>query len=131
MAEPQPAAVHEGVDDNHPAAPASAEDRKAAAALSSLENRGEEDDAAAKKSDVDQKALGEAMSRLEVAGKGKVTEEKKGAEAVKKKIVKVDQGDIALLVEELDLTKLKATELLRAHEGDAIKAMRAFVSPAA
>ena len=98
MAEPQPAAVHEGADDDHPTAPASAEDRKAAAALSSLENRNEEDDAGTKKSDVDQKALGEAMSRLEVGGKGKVAGEKRGTEAVKKKVVKVDQGDVALLV---------------------------------
>ncbi|MCJ1401700.1 hypothetical protein MMC11_004917 [Xylographa trunciseda] len=131
MAETQPAAVHEGVDDDHPAAPASAHERKAAAVLSSLENRGEEDDAATKKSNVDQKALGEAMSRLEVGGTGKTMEGKKGAEAVKKKVVKVEQGDVALLVEELDLTKIKATELLRAHEGDAVKAMRAFVSPVA
>ena len=98
MAEPQPAAVHEGVDDDHPAVPASAEDRKAAAALSSLENRGDEDGAVAKKSDVDQKALGEAMSRLEVAGKEKTIEEKNGVDAMKKKTVKVDQGDVALLV---------------------------------
>ena len=34
-------------------------------------------------------------------------------------------------VEELDLNKTKATELLKAHEGDAIKAMRAFVTAAA
>lgn len=33
-------------------------------------------------------------------------------------------------VEELDLHKTKATELLKAHEGDAIKAMRAFVTAA-
>ena len=30
-------------------------------------------------------------------------------------------------VEELDLTKGKATELLKMHEGDAVRAMRAFV----
>ena len=32
-------------------------------------------------------------------------------------------------VEELELSKVKATELLKAHDGDAIKAMRAFVTP--
>ena len=31
-------------------------------------------------------------------------------------------------IKELDLTKAKATELLKAHEGDAIKAMTAFVT---
>lgn len=34
-------------------------------------------------------------------------------------------------MEELDLTKNKATELLKAHDGDAKKAMRAFIAPAA
>jgi hypothetical protein len=32
-------------------------------------------------------------------------------------------------VDELDLSKVKATELLKAHEGDATKAIRAFISP--
>ena len=41
--------------------------------------------------------------------------------------IKVDQADVSMLVEELDMSKGKATELLRAHEGDASKAMRAFV----
>lgn len=31
-------------------------------------------------------------------------------------------------VEELDLSKAKATDLLKAHEGDAVQAMRAFVT---
>lgn len=31
-------------------------------------------------------------------------------------------------VDELDLSKAKATELLKAHDGDAVKAMRAFIS---
>jgi len=30
-------------------------------------------------------------------------------------------------VDELELSKGKATDLLKAHEGDAVKAMRAFV----
>lgn len=32
-------------------------------------------------------------------------------------------------VNELDLNKVKATELLRANEGDAKKAIRAFIRP--
>lgn len=31
-------------------------------------------------------------------------------------------------VEELELSKGKATDLLRAHEGDAVRALRAFVT---
>ena len=35
-------------------------------------------------------------------------------------------------VEELELTKAKATELLKAHDGDAVKAINAYVAaPAA
>lgn len=34
-------------------------------------------------------------------------------------------------VEELELSKGKATDLLKAHEGDAMKALRAFVTAAA
>jgi hypothetical protein len=32
-------------------------------------------------------------------------------------------------VEELELQKPKATELLKAHDGDAIKAMKAYLQP--
>ena len=104
MAEPQPSNVREGADieDEHPTKPASAEDRKAAAALSSLDVRGDDDEATTKKSEADQKALGEAMSRLEVAGKINTTTAKTAkageGETTKKKSVKVDQGDVALLV---------------------------------
>lgn len=31
-------------------------------------------------------------------------------------------------VQELELSKTKATDLLKAHEGDAVKAIRAFVT---
>ena len=41
-----------------------------------------------------------------------------------------DYADIyAEQVDELELTKAKATELLKAHDGDAVKAMRAYVTP--
>jgi len=110
--EPQPATIHEGADpeDDRPIAPKSAEDRKTAAALSSLDKRGDEDDddgGSGAKSQLDQEALGKAMSRLEVgskkggerAGKGKDTKDGEGeGEVVKKKAVKVDQADVALLV---------------------------------
>jgi hypothetical protein len=35
---------------------------------------------------------------------------------------------LIIQVDELDLTKPKATDLLKAHDGDAVKAMRAYVS---
>lgn len=89
--EPQPPNVHEGASDPAPPEKTSAEDRKAAAALSSLDARGEDDDAPAGKKEVDTEALGKAMRGLDVKEEGK-------KEEVKRKVVKVDQGDVALLV---------------------------------
>jgi hypothetical protein len=65
----------------------SAEDRKAAAALSNLDSRGA-DDESGKKHDVDTEALGKAMENLDVS--------KKDGDAGKK--VKVEAKDITLLV---------------------------------
>ncbi|OAX84239.1 hypothetical protein ACJ72_01401 [Emergomyces africanus] len=147
--------------------PTNAEDRAAAAALSSLNTANEtsasENDAGVPRGAVlpsaaDQEALGKAMSRLEIiAGVGKAggagaaaaaaveagrkdTNSKKskaddkaeGGEedkVVKKKVVKVAAEDVGLLVDQLDLNKPKATELLKAHEGDPIKAIRAYIAP--
>ncbi|KAK0734319.1 hypothetical protein B0T26DRAFT_819342 [Lasiosphaeria miniovina] len=99
------------------AAAKSAEDRKAAAALSKLDTHGEDDAGPAR--EVDQEAVLNAMNSLGAGGGGK--------EALRR--VKVDAADVALLVDELDLSKAKATELLKAHEGDAVRAMRAFITP--
>jgi len=138
MAEPQPPTVTEGMDEEAPP-PAAAEDRKAAAAMSNLEKRGGDDDAETKSSRrIDRQALNKAISRLELADRsGKISvgdeqkqKEKEEKEKEKARIakVKVDQADVTLLVEELDLNKTKATDLLKRHEGDAVKAMRAFVT---
>lgn len=86
MAEPQPQDVHEGAADPH-APTGTAEDRKAAAALSTLDAAG--DDAADKK-EVDSKALVRAMKGLNV--KDQKEEEKE------KKTVKVEAADVNLLV---------------------------------
>ncbi|KAF2868006.1 hypothetical protein BDV95DRAFT_581111 [Massariosphaeria phaeospora] len=115
--EPQPSTIHEGAADPH-APTGTAEDRKAAAALSSLDTQ--DDDATGKK-ETDSKALGEAMKNLRVQDAGA---------AEKKKTVKVEPADIALLVSELELSKAKATELLRAHDGSAVQAMTSFITPA-
>ncbi|OIW25940.1 hypothetical protein CONLIGDRAFT_513072 [Coniochaeta ligniaria NRRL 30616] len=105
----QPASVTEGADveDENPVAK-SAEDRKAQAALSKLDAK-DDDDATSK--EVDQDAVNRAMNNL--GGDAGKTEKKE----VKK--IKVD---------ELDLTKPKATDLLKMHDGDAVKAMRAYVT---
>ncbi|EGD89283.1 hypothetical protein H112_02899 [Trichophyton rubrum D6] len=138
--------------------PTNAEDRAAAAALSSLnapktaaEGGEAEEDGAKKPSTADQEALGRAMSRLEmIAGGAKkgaaaaaggdkkakttstaaaVAAAAAGGEVVKKKAVKVAAEDVNLLVDQLDLTKPKATELLREHDGNAVKAIRSFITP--
>lgn len=108
MAEPQPPTVHEGLDrDGPPPPPASAEDRKTAAAMSSLETRGNDEEAELKQKQskqIDQDALGKAISRLELADKaGKVAAGDKGKqkeqeEKEKRAKVKVDQADVGLLV---------------------------------
>jgi len=95
--EPQPSNVREGVDP--PDAPsANAEDRKAARALSSLDQKSDED--AAPKKEIDLKALNDAMKTLGVAQEHKTPAA--NAEAAKreapKKMIKVDQSDVALLV---------------------------------
>ena len=117
MAEPLPSASNapaDGAADNEddPAVrlPKNAEDRKAAAALNSLNaneiSQGESGDSAAKQpSKADQEALGKAMSRLEIASgasaakkkdHGKKAEEKKDVE-IKKKI-KIAAEDVTFLV---------------------------------
>ncbi|ETN38641.1 uncharacterized protein HMPREF1541_06678 [Cyphellophora europaea CBS 101466] len=117
--------------------PNNAEDRKAAAALNSLNANAmsqENGEGATKQpSAADQEALGKAMSRLEIASGLKKTDTAKKPEqktdAEPRKKIKIASEDVTFLVEELDLTKVKATELLRTHEGDAVKAVRAFISP--
>jgi hypothetical protein len=83
MAEPQPADVHEGAADPH-APTSTADDRKAAAALSTLDVQ---DESGAKK-EVDSKALDTAMKKLD-------TKDTKGDE---KKNVKVEVADVNVLV---------------------------------
>lgn len=85
--EPQPSTVKEGASEPH-APTASAEDRKAAAALSSLDAQ---DDEGAGKKEVDSKALDSAMKNLSVDGKEVKKVEKKAA-------VKIDPESVKELV---------------------------------
>ncbi|KAH9988374.1 hypothetical protein F4779DRAFT_632290 [Xylariaceae sp. FL0662B] len=121
MTDPQPRSVHEGatagdVEEEVETTAKSAEDRKAAAALASLDTRGDD---ATSSGQVDQEAASKAMKSLGSAPAGDKKEVKK---------IKVDAADVALLVNELDLTKPKATELLKAHDGDAVQAMKEFIA---
>ncbi|KAF2486610.1 hypothetical protein BDY17DRAFT_321385 [Neohortaea acidophila] len=126
--EPVPLEVQEGLEQPE-ALPANAEDRKAAKAMSKLDTRGEEEPA--QKKEVDLKALNDAMKNLDVEQKKK--KEKPAAvrkEEAPKALVKVDPADVTLVMEQLDMSKIKATELLRNHDADATKAMTAWVTAA-
>lgn len=92
--EPQPPNVQEGADQPD-VLPANAEDRKAAQAMSSLDAKGEED--AAPKKEIDLKALNDAMKNLGVASEQKKPDTVK-KEGAPKKLIKVDQADVTLLV---------------------------------
>lgn len=95
MAEPQPPNVQEGADAPD-VLPASKEDRKAAAALSSLDAPSED---VKPKKETDLKALNEAMKALMPAAKPKETASSTTKkDEVPKKVVKVDAADVALLV---------------------------------
>jgi len=154
MSDPIPSATADpdNVEQN---LPSNAEDRKAAAALSSLHtNEIATEGASGRAPDTaNQEALGKAMSRLEItagqdSNKKGTAVHKSSGETAKKKVVKIASADVALLVrtmimvvfrwelinfiqqvDQLDLTKAKATDLLKAHDGDATKAMKAFIAP--
>lgn len=102
MSESQPPTLVEGattgdVDDEIPQKAKSAEDRKAAAALSSLDAPREDDSTGTK--EVDQEAVRKAMERLAGTGATNGKAAKKGDEKkVVKKIVKVEAADVNLLV---------------------------------
>ena len=112
MAEPVPSAsTAADAPDNEDTVrlPKNAEDRKAAAALNSLNaneiSQDETDGTASKQSSAaDQEALGKAMSRLEIAsGTGAKKEtvktgEKKAAEIEVKKKIKLSSEDVNFLV---------------------------------
>ncbi|KAJ4343887.1 hypothetical protein N0V87_000170 [Didymella glomerata] len=114
MAEPQPLEVQEGAADPH-APTATADDRKAAAALSSLDAQ---DDNGSGKKEADGKALDKAMKNLNV----------KGTKAESKKNVKVEPAQVNLLIKELDLNKQQATDLLKSYDGNTVDAITAFVT---
>ncbi len=108
MAEPQPPTIQEGIDPEGPPPPTGTDARKAAAALSSLDARGDEDETAQSSTvkNIDQEALVNAISRLELTS-GKATpggEEQKKREAERKRErerrakIKVDGADVGLLV---------------------------------
>jgi hypothetical protein len=101
MAEPQPSTVQEGDTTESTPGTGAAEDRKAAAAMSSLDAPGEDDSTTTTKKEIDTKALGDAMQRLDVGAKGDTTQKERTDKAAAEKkavVVKVDAADVNLLV---------------------------------
>ncbi|KAI0393747.1 hypothetical protein F5Y17DRAFT_458647 [Xylariaceae sp. FL0594] len=113
MAEPQSQTVNDVEEEVTQAK--SAEDRKAAAALASLDSNGD----GASSAEVDAASVSKAIQNLSSATPAEKKEVKK---------VKVDAADVALLVDELEITKAKATELLKKYDGDAVRAMKAYIA---
>ena len=108
MAEAQPPTIVEGattgdIDDEIPVAAKSAEARKEQAALSSLDAPREDDSTNTK--NVDQDAVRKAMDRLAGSTNGTTTQKEDQAKTVKK-IVKVDQADVTLLVWKISIPVL-------------------------
>ncbi|KAG6138020.1 hypothetical protein E4U38_000699 [Claviceps purpurea] len=100
----------------------SAEDRKAASALACLDAAGHEDPAMNNR-DVDREAVNKAMRSL-----GDGAKLASAATVAPFRNIKVDDADVAVLVDQLEVSKAKATDLLKAHDGDAVKAMRTWVN---
>lgn len=111
MSDPIPAASTTADPEQEQQLPTNPEDRKAAAALSSLNNGDGADSGSKMPSTIDQEALGQAMSRLEIAAgqsgnnassaakEKKATPQQAAAAEVKKKAaVKVAAEDVNLLV---------------------------------
>ncbi|KAG9695939.1 hypothetical protein KCU95_g8397, partial [Aureobasidium melanogenum] len=112
MAEPQPSRIQEG--DQAPAAiPGS--NKSETAALNSLDNQSADLKTTNTASTA---ALGKAMKNLDIASEDK-------AEV---RNVKVEMADVVLLAENLDVSRARATELLKANDADPVKAMRAWIA---
>lgn len=87
--EPQPSNIQDGATEDAPAVPASGEERKTAAAMSKLEEKGDDD--ATQRKDVDTEALGKAMKDLDVS-------EKAPEQKTEVKKVKIEAVDVTLVV---------------------------------
>ncbi|KAK6349313.1 hypothetical protein TWF730_010062 [Orbilia blumenaviensis] len=110
-----------------PQKPTNAEDAKTLKALSNLDTHSSLDDSSTPTSNsANAEALGKATAGLSslsaVAGKA--------ADAGGKKVVvKVAAEDVAVIVEEMEVSKAKATELLRANGADLNKTLKAMITP--
>ncbi|KAJ6256820.1 hypothetical protein Dda_8688 [Drechslerella dactyloides] len=114
-------------DAEAPPLPKNAEDAKTLKALSNLDTHSSlEDSSPAASANTNAEALDKAtagLSSLSVSG-GKAAEA-----GGKKVVVKVSAEDVAVIVEEMEVAKAKATELLRANGADLNKTLKAMIVP--
>ncbi|KAH8144423.1 uncharacterized protein LAJ45_11591 [Morchella importuna] len=96
--------------------PSNAEDAARFKAMESMESTS--DDAAVNNESAE--ALGKAMQDLSVT---KANTAKPAPVAS----TKVNAADVALIVEEMEVTKARATDALRSCEGNVVEALRIFV----
>ncbi|EGX54097.1 hypothetical protein TWF173_004446 [Orbilia oligospora] len=111
-----------------PQKPTNAEDAKTLKALSNLDTHSSLDDSStpnASSNNATAEALAAGLSSLSV-GTGKTADA-----GVKKVVVKVAAEDVAVIVEEMEVSKVKATELLRANGADLKQTLKAMISPSA
>ncbi|POS83697.1 hypothetical protein EPUL_003768 [Erysiphe pulchra] len=120
----------------------SAEDRKTAAALSSIDDTSHDDcdgilgNSNSSRDNYDQEAVKKAMERLDKnstkAGNTSLLSQKKeystNGVLPTSKSIKVDPADVTFIVEELELSKAKATSLLKSFEGDVQKTLRFYIN---
>ncbi|KAF3918351.1 hypothetical protein ABW21_db0207878 [Orbilia brochopaga] len=115
-------------DAEAPPLPKNAEDAKTLKALSNLDTHSslDEDSTPTASANTNAEALDKATAGLSSlsAGAGKAAEA-----GGKKVIVKVSPEDVAFIVEEMEVTKAKATELLRANGADLATTLKAMITP--
>lgn len=92
---------------------------------SALNNLGDETSAGAA-STTDSGALGAAVSNLSIAGQSAPAPAAAKPKDEPKK-VKIEPADVQYLVEQLEVNKVKATEMLKRSGGDRMGALRAYV----
>ncbi|KAK6333051.1 hypothetical protein TWF718_010875 [Orbilia javanica] len=109
-----------------PQKPTNAEDAKTFKALSNLDTHSSLDDSSTPTANsANAEALAAGLSSLSV-GAGKPADS-----GAKKVVVKVAAEDVAVLVEEMEVSKVKATELLRANGADLKQTLKAMITPSA
>jgi len=104
--------------------PTNAEDAKTLKALSNLDAHADDEVSSQSANNTNAEALGKAT-----AGLGSLSASTPAP--AKKAVVKVSQDDVQLIVNEMEVSKAKATELLKENGADVVKTLKAMIAPPA